>query len=78
MNPVKEVRTRIGISRTKLAMLADVSYSEVFRAETGKTRELNNVLARFLSDHRLLDSPEEAYIKWREAQKTVALSEFSI
>lgn len=75
MNPIKQARNRVGVSRTQLAVASGVSYGEVFKAETGRTRVLNSNLARFLREQHLLDRPENEYLKWRESEKRKVLSQ---
>ncbi len=67
-NPVQLARKNSGLTRGELAIAAGVSYSEVWKAESGYCVRLNNRLAEFLQRKGLIDNPQEEYRKWRSEQ----------
>ena len=73
MNPIERARRKLGLSRTDFAVAAGVSYSEIFRAETGQTRTLNPDLAGFLRELKSLDDPKGTYLRWRESHRAAIM-----
>jgi DNA-binding XRE family transcriptional regulator len=65
-NPVQTVRERLQLSRMQLALLAGISYEEVWKCEAGYRGSLHARLAECLTEQGYVGDPCDDYLSWRQ------------